>query len=144
MLTQAEAESLIAMEKRLEESGVIQFPHPGDQQSWKATSLDGRETFLMDVNRGRIRLAKCTYQERYRGTEILIRLDLAGPPHRNPDGEVIEAPHIHVYREGYADKWAMALPADRFPDTSDLPRTFRDFLAYCNVIDIPEIQASLQ
>jgi hypothetical protein len=35
-----------------------------------------------------------------------MRLDLDGPPHRNPDDEEIPWPHLHVYREGYGDKWA--------------------------------------
>lgn len=144
MLTQMEADSLIAMPKLLEERGSLNFPPPGDKYSWPASSVDGRERFLMDVNRGRLQLVKCTYQERFRMTEILIRVDVGGPPHRNPDGVVVHCPHIHVYREGYADKWAEPLPAERFGDPADLVRTFRDFLQFCNVQDVPLIQASLQ
>jgi len=144
MLTQAEANALIEMEKRLEERAVLKFPAPGDKESWQASSVDGRERFLMDVNRGRLCLIKCTYQERSRLTEILIRLDVGGPPHRNPDGAVVKGAHIHTYREGYADKWAAPLPAERFSDPEDLVRTFRHFLEFCNVQDVPQIQASLR
>lgn len=144
MLSQAEADLLMGAAKRLEESSLLYFPAPGEKASWTAVTIDGKEQLLFDVNRGRIRLRKCTYQERYQAMEILVRVDLDGPPHRNPDGIVVNCPHIHLYREGYADKWAEALPIDRFGDPTDLARTFRDFLEFCNVQEIPEIQASLQ
>lgn len=144
MLLQSEAESLMEMPKRIEQRTRLDFPNPGEKAWWQATSLDGRERFLFDVNRGRLRLIKCTYQERYRMTEILVRVDLGGPPHRNPDGVVVPCPHIHVYREGFADKWAEPLPDEQFRDSSDLVTTFHDFLQFCKVQEVPEIQASLQ
>ena len=67
---------------------------------------------------------------------------LGGPPHRNPDGEEIGTPHIHVYREGYGDKWALPLPAD-FRSVADLGTTLDDFLRYCNVTRPPRIQKGL-
>ena len=80
---------------------------------------------------------KCTYQERYAVVEVLVRLDLDGPPHENPDGAVLPCPHLHLYKEGFADKWAYPLPAGAFADTTNLTKTFLDFLKYCNVQNIP-------
>jgi hypothetical protein len=144
MLTKTVADSLIVMPKRLKERGTLNFPGGGESVSWDASSTDGRQRFLMDVNRGRLRLLKCTYQERYRLIYVLVRLDVGGPPHRNPDGELISGPHIHTYREGFADKWAEPLPSDRFVDPNDLTGTFREFLQFCHVQDIPLIQMSLE
>lgn len=144
MLSQTEADFLIQAAKRLQDSISLIFPAPGEKMSLVAKTLDEREQFLMDVNRGRLRLRKCTYQERYQAVELLVRVDLDGPPHRNPDGTIVPCPHIHVYREGYADKWAEPLPLDRFSDPGDLAQTFRDFLQFCNVQEVPEIQASIQ
>ncbi len=123
MLSQAEADFFIRAVKRLEEQATLNFPAPGEKKSWAAITIDEKEQFLFDVNRGRIRLSKCTYQERYHAMEVLIRVDLDGPPHRNPDGTVVNCPHIHLYREGYAAKWAEPLPSNRFPDPADLART---------------------
>jgi hypothetical protein len=75
--------------------------------------------------------------------EILLRLDIDGPPHVNPDGVEVPSPHLHVYREGYGDKWAEPAPAD-FSDTSNLPRTLEDFLKYCKVERIPLVQRGVQ
>ena len=141
MLTQAEADELMAMMKRFVDQTTIQFPLPGEIKQFDVKSEDGRESFLIDVNRkGKIKVSKCTYQERYRMIEILLRLDVDGPPHDNPDGTEVPCPHLHIYKEGFADKWAYALPKDQFTDTTDLPKTFRDFLEYCNVKNIPNIQ----
>lgn len=106
--------------------------------------MDRRESFVLDVNRrGRMRLAKCTYQERYAITTVLVRLDVGGPPHTNPDGRYVPCPHLHVYRDGYDDKWAEPPPSGVFTDTTNLSATLGHFLAFCNVSDVPPIQGVL-
>jgi hypothetical protein len=109
-LTQAEADQLISMNKVKTKDSVIIFPHLGEKISVDLISMDQREPFQLDINRGAISLSKVTYQNRARSVFILVRLDLGGAPHRNPDGEELLCPHIHLYREGYGDKWAFAVP----------------------------------
>jgi MoaA/NifB/PqqE/SkfB family radical SAM enzyme len=143
MLTQQRADELMAMEKYCVDSTSIQFPGSGMATQIEVKSTDDRESFLIDVNRrGRIRMGKCTYQERFAIVEILFRLDVGGPPHENPDGNVIPCPHLHVYREGFGTKWAYALPGS-FTNPTNLVNTFIEFLVYCNVKDFPQIQRSL-
>src|SRR5713226_9391985 len=140
MLTQAEADRLMALVKRLVDRATILFPLPGDIRQLQVKSEDGRESFLIDVNRkGKVKPSKCTYQERYGVIEILLRLDVDGPTHDKPDGGEVPCPHVHIYKEGFADKWAYLLPAGQFTDTTDLVKTLREFLEYCNVQDIPAI-----
>ena len=100
ILTQAEADALIATEKLRAEERVWSFPAPGSKIIVPLISSDKRENFLLDVYRGSINLAKATYQNRARQAIVLPRLDLDGSPHENPDGEVVPCPHLHVYREG--------------------------------------------
>jgi|GEM_PF-998922 len=106
ILTQAEADDLIFMEKVCIDDQEWEFPSLGGAVSIPLVSRDKRENFMLDVSRGRIDLAKIKYQNRARQVVILVRLELAGPTHRNPDGEEIGCPHIHIYREGFGDKWA--------------------------------------
>jgi hypothetical protein len=142
-ITQAEADALIEMEKRRADDAAVLFPIPGTRLSVALTSVDKRENFSLDITRARIKLTKATYQNRARQAIVLMRLDLDGPSHRNPDGEEIPCPHLHIYREGYGDKWAIAAPADRYPDPADLFTTFEVFMVHCNVIDPPQIQKGL-
>ena len=141
-LTQAEANALIAMEKHAADEVVRDYPQPGRAITAPLVSADGREHFLLDVTCGQIRL-KVSHQTRYRKTIILVRLDLRGARHRNPDGREIDTPHIHLYREGYDHKWAQPLPDGHFVDLDDLFRTLQDFMEYCNITNPPTIKPRL-
>lgn len=106
-------------------------------------SPDKRESFFLDIWRGRINLAKGKYQTRSRQVIVLVRLDFGGPPHRNPDGEEVGGSHFHLYREGYGDKWAYPVPPVHFPRLADLSGTLDDFMKYCNVTKLPHIDRGL-
>jgi len=105
-------------------------------------SADKREEFNLDITRGKILLTKNTFQMRARKAVILARLDLNGPPHRNPDGEELPCPHLHLFREGYGDKWAIPLP-DSFRSTSDPFQLLDIFMDYCNIVEKPMIDKEL-
>lgn len=142
-LTQAEADALIAMEKHRVNEDRSNFPMGGQSLILPLQSTDRREQFLLDVSRGRIDLLKVKMQNRGRQVVVLVRLDLGGAPHRNPDGEEMLPPHLHVYREGYGDKWATPIPSDRFRSTGDLWVTLEDFMRFCNITEPPHIERGL-
>ena len=101
-----EADRLMLMPKARLDNNAHDFPLPGEKVIVNLQSTDGRERFILDVSRGKIEVRKATYQSRYHKVIILSRLDIIGAPHTNPDGTMVECPHIHKYREGYGDKWA--------------------------------------
>jgi hypothetical protein len=136
LLSQEEAEALLAMEKVSSMDRAPQFPTPGTKIAVPLRSHDGRETFLLDVSRARIKLTKATFQNRAKQVVVLARVDIDGPSHRNPDGVEIPCPHLHVYREGFGDKWAQPLPP-AFTNANDLWQTFEDFCRFCNIIGSP-------
>lgn len=142
-LTQDEADKLMAMDKRAADEKDWLFPPPGERIAIPLTSMDKRENFMLDVTRAQIKLTKATYQNRARAVVTLMRLDLDGPPHRNPDGEEIPCPHLHIYREGCADKWAIPDPVARYPNTPDLFSTFEAFMQHCNIPEPPRVQKGL-
>ena len=142
-LTQDEADSLIAMPKFRTNDDVMYYPDHGSFLTIPLISADKKENFLLDIKRGRIDLQKATYQNRARQTVILVRLDLSGAPHRNPDGEEVACPHLHVYRESYGDKWAGPVPGDIFVNTGDLWQALVDFMRYCNITEPPDIQKGI-
>ena len=142
-LTQAEADALIAMEKHRATEDRSDFPMGGQSLVLALQSSDRREQFLLDLSRGRIDLLKVKMQNRGRQVVVLVRLDLGRAPHRNPDDEEIPAPYLHVYREGYGDKWAIPVPADRFRVTGDLWATLEDFMRFCNITQPLHIERGL-
>jgi hypothetical protein len=142
-LTQAEADALIAMEKHRANEDRSDFPMGGQSLVLPLYSPDKREHFLLDLNRGRIDLCKVKMQNRGRQVVVLVRLDLGGPTHRNPDGEEIPSPHLHLYREGYGSKWAIPIPAERFRIIGDIWSTLEDFMQFCNITQPPHIERGL-
>jgi len=154
LLTQKEADHLLGLEKKRADNTTYNFPVHSELISMPIISTDGRESFLLDINRGSISL-KCTYQNRYNKTIVLVRVDLNGPPHTNPDvaqapqpflerynGKEIPECHMHLYVEGYFDKWAIPMP-DVFNDPNDIRDSLDDFFKYCNVIEPPKVQKGL-
>jgi hypothetical protein len=142
-ITQAEADDLIAMEKHCIEEKIWLFPQAGARLTVELFSSDRRESFNLDITRSRITLTKATYQNRARQTIILVRLDLDGRPHRNPDDQEIPCPHLHTYREGYGDKWAIPAPVERYPNVRDLFATLEAFIQYCHITKPPQIERGL-
>ncbi len=142
-LTQPEANALIAMEKHRADDKAYEIFAAAHSATIPLHSADKREHFLLDVGRGTINLAKIKMQNRARRVVVLVRLDLAGPPHRNPNDEEIACPHLHIYREGFADKWAVEIPGDKFGHIGDLSATLDDFMAYCNITRPPLIARGL-
>jgi hypothetical protein len=159
-LLQAEADSLRTMPKRLTAAARAEFgmPAAGEGRTFMLESLDGRTAFLMDVNRrGKIKLSRCSYLERFRVTDILARLDIDGPPHTNPtvarvplerlqphNGALIPCPHFHFYVQGYEDRWAVPAAEEGFGNMTDLVAALREFMVYCGVQDVPTIQYPIQ
>lgn len=60
-LTQAEADALTAMEKRRSDETEWRYPDLGGSVTIPLVSMDRRESFLLDLRRGRIDLTKGTY-----------------------------------------------------------------------------------
>jgi hypothetical protein len=142
MLTQAEADNLIAMEKAFVNRVTITLP-PGTDATHELVSDDGREQFLLDVWRGTIRISKLKFQNRARKVIVLVRLDLGGAPHTNPDGQRLGGTHLHVYREGHEDRWAWPLDPTQFTNPADFRQALDDFCRFCNIQDVPRFQGGL-
>jgi hypothetical protein len=121
----------------------LDFPGGGQRIALELTSVDRRENFMLDVTRAQIKLTKATYQNRARQAIILLRLDPDGAPHRNPDGEEIACPHLHMYTEGFGDKWAIPAPSDRHNNALDLFSTCEAFLQHCNITGPSTMQKGL-
>ncbi|MFC5066546.1 DUF6978 family protein [Flaviflagellibacter deserti] len=142
-LVQAEADALLAMPKKYAEVASVQLPDRGKC----AVDLEGignkRERFSLDINRSYISFSKITYQNRARSVVVLARLDIDGAPHRNPDDEEIACPHLHLYREGFGDKWAFPLPLGIFSDPADRWKTLQEFMDYCKIVEAPSFERGL-
>ena len=142
-IPQAEADRLLAMRKMPVDNRQYRYPLAGRRLNVPLKSLDKKEDFMLDITRSKIVIAKGSLQNRARQTILLARLDFGGQPHRNPDDEEIPSPHLHLYREGYGDKWAFPIDSEVFPNINSAGDALQDFARYCNINPAPRIAFDL-
>ncbi len=139
-LTQADFDFLMGIEKEFEDKSTIFLGPAPLQWSRKIKTTATHDTFLLDFYRGSFRIQKYTFNHRYRQTFSVFRYDSYGV-HTNPDGQVVDVPHIHLYKEGYGDKFAY--PASEFgiEESDPMEEVLRKILVYCKIkwiaIEVP-------
>lgn len=134
------ADALFAMEKHSVSDEMILFDRLGQSENIMLVSVDKTEEFYLDLTRGRQSLFQISMQNRAKKDVVLVRLDINGPPHRNPKSKVLlPTPHLHVYRENFGDRWAEPAPTHIFSDLNSELTTLREFLRYCYITKPPNI-----
>ncbi|MGG1550944.1 DUF6978 family protein [Paenibacillus ferrarius] len=144
MLTDLEARRLLDAVKALDSTKPIAFPSIQSYITLEASSSQANDKFQIDINRKTLNVKKCTYQTRYKKSVNLLRIDIEGPPHPNPDGTEIPCPHIHIYRDGYDDKWAYPLSSEIITNPKDLIQVLIDFLEYNNINNVPSVISQIE
>ena len=71
---------------------------------------------------------------------MLVRLDIDGAPHTNPDGQRLTGTHLLLFKEGYEDKWAQEIDPEIFTSLTDSAATFQEFCSYCKIESPPAVQ----
>jgi hypothetical protein len=151
-MSQDLADYLIHANKRITDQ-IINFPIPNSVLQLSVNLIeDPKYHLLFDIDRkGRINTYRCTLQTRYQEIFHLIRLDLNGRPHDNPDttphnpifipyiGKYLPCPHLHLYQHGFDSKWALPMPEDIFTNPENLIQTFKEFCRYCTITEVPHI-----
>ncbi len=142
-ICEAEADELLKMDKVFASADPVELPDLGGRTDMPFESADRREEFCISFTRSSILLEKRNHHLRGRAVIGLARLDVDGPPHRNPDGQEVSSRHLHVYREGYGLKYAIEVPKGQFRNLDDPEVTLEDFFRYCHVITPPTIKKTL-
>ena len=140
MLSQAEADQFRQMVKHfVRPPASITIPLGADD-TYELASVDDRESFLLDIWRGTLRLTKLKFQNRVRTAIVLVRLDVDGAPHTNPDGQKLLGTHLHLFREGYDDRWAYPVDPNTFTLLNDPGTIFQQSCAFCKIEPPPPVQ----
>ena len=147
-ISQEEAIRLFQMKKLPVKSIAFVYPHEGEKIEIELQSQDKRFSFSADINRSGNKAKKFILQNRTNKVYILRRLDFIGSPHRNPPEEIedeflsqyagkeIQCPHLHIYQEGFNDKWAIPLSDVidfKINNEDDLYEIMKKFFNYCNI-----------
>lgn len=159
-LTNQQAQVLFNLDKSTEFSNYI-LPNLNELLTIKLHSVDTHfrdEVFSLDINRKSMVLRKKTFQNRVQNNIVLRRLDFCAG-HHNPsinsipddlDAKIIELmhkyenvrfsqqTHIHLYIDGYGEKWAFPITEFDFAVTGDdIIAQTQAFCSYCNINKLP-------
>lgn len=143
ILTQKQADALLAMKKITQSDELVSLPDLGGTVDISLYAEEDRKEFILNYTRHSINLSKRNHHFRAHKVIGLARLDLDGPPNRNPDGQEIGPRHLYLYREGFGLKWAFEMPDNKFSNLTDSFITLKEFLIFCNVIKMPNITRGL-
>ena len=142
-ITQAEYEFLMGQDKVFDDIiNPIQLAPAPLQWTRQINSIASKETFSLDFYRGSFELSKYTVNKRYRQTIIMLRYDNGGR-HTNPDGVLFEGPHVHLYREGYNDKFAFTVAEINISANDTMEEIFKKIMHFCNVKNLPIIEVPM-
>ncbi len=142
--TQAEFDYILGLQKSFKEDDEIVLGPPPLKWSREIVSNSTKDFFTLDFYRGSIEIRKYTYNKRFRNAIVLLRYDAMGR-HTNPpeaDGVSFDGPHVHIYREGFDDKWAFPVSKIGLNGTDSIDEVLTGLLNYCN-IEAPTIKLSL-
>ena len=143
MITQTEFDFLMKEDKLFDDlSSPIQLGPAPIQWTRQINSTASKEVFLLDFYRGSFEISKYTVNKRYRQTVILLRYDNGGR-HTNPDGVLFEGAHVHLYREGFNDKFAFPVSEIGVDKSDSMDSVFAKIMHFCNVKKFPIIEVSM-
>lgn len=144
------SELIDCLKRIMYDSTTFMIPEKGfyDTLELKNTNF----LFIVDINRKGRKKPKFTLQLRDRQHKEypLLRLDLLGPDHPNPEGDfplagqLIPCPHLHIAHPEYGDSIAYPLNEEYTniylteDELADLALVLRKFLQRCNVGNITE------
>lgn len=126
------------------EKNKVTFPDNGQQNFHSLVAENNQPlSFQLLINRkGHLREDRLTYQMKSKEYDVMVRLDMTGPPHASKSGELISTPHVHIFDERHNyGKWAVALSEiSNHKIIIELHDSLEAFLLYNNVnIDNLEI-----
>ncbi|PTE87573.1 hypothetical protein BUY89_14580, partial [Staphylococcus equorum] len=95
--------------------------------------------YFITIKRGNIEVDRFSISIIFKETHhTLVRIDIKGGSHTNPDGEIAPESHIHIYNNKYdiKDKFAYPINIKNLPYIYNLYNAYLYFLDYNNVKEI--------
>ena len=143
--------------KEFIEKKHFSFPIQYHELALKGKGSLTKTAYVVHINRKGCIFKRITYLNRLDKTSIILaRLDIDTKPHHNPDGSKIGGTHLHLFQEGYGDKWAFALDDVKHIQKilptyqpfqiidEEFLDNFQRFAAFCGFINLPYLVPVLE
>lgn len=137
-LTNEEYSRVMSLKKCFDKNIIL--PQENESKDFGLHSRETGEEFLLSAERKNIvkfSIYRSKFNHCYSKIPI-VRLEIGGRPHINPDGTFIGRDHIHIFKEGYDLSWAYELSEENyikhFHNYNDYNLLFEDICVYCNIV----------
>lgn len=132
MLNKEQAQNFFHEPKCFEKFTTISISK-GSTSEYKVIGHETGMEYRLTVYRGRINEVKISLTKLVQKTIVLVRVDVNGPYHSNPDGESIGPNHYHLYDETFKDRFAYELDEKYFKNIDNIGDIFNSFCRFCNI-----------
>jgi hypothetical protein len=137
MLTEKEAVELINVFKILTDN-VVDLPHIGNSKELEVIQkYNSKQKFTVYIRRSGRNINKISYHAMDNKTKTsLMRLDIVDKDHahKNPNGEIIYGPHLHIFKDNFEIKFAKEFNVDN----KNLVQSCLTFFKLFNIIDVDQ------
>lgn len=132
-LTQALADRYRLSPKRLKNGGTLNLNAEFKIIGEELISDEFGDIFKLDLRKNKIELKVLNCNTRANDCFVIARLDVNDREHKNPDGTKVGETHLHIYKEGYNDRYAYDPSKYGFSNYNDVPALILQFANFCKI-----------
>jgi hypothetical protein len=132
-LTQTLAEKYLNSPKRLKNKNSLTLNAEFKINGEELISDEYGDIFKLDLRKNKIELQVMNCNTRANECFVLARLCVNDREHKNPDGTKIGETHLHIYKEGYNDRFAYDPKKYGFSNFDNVPALLIQFVEFCKI-----------
>jgi len=132
-LSQDLAERYRNSPKRLKNKETLDLNAEFRIQGEELISDEFGDIFKLDLRKNKIELKVMNCNIRANDCFVLARLCVNDREHKNPDGIKVGETHLHIYKEGFNDRYAYNPEDHGFSDFDNVPALILQFADFCKI-----------
>ena len=132
-LTQALAEKYRNSPKRLKNVDKLNLSAEFKIMGEELISDEFGDIFKLDLGKNKIELKVLNCNTRANDCFVLARLDVNDREHKNPDGTKVGETHLHIYKEGFNDRFAYDPKEHGFSNFDNVSALILQFADFCKI-----------
>ncbi len=132
-LRQSQADRLLKVGKFFIDKSPIIINRPLNTQRDLQSVENDEDKFYLNISQTAIEFGKYSTITRFFSVPLARVCIDEDCVHENPDDVIIKGSHIHIYKEGYRDRFAYPLEDYSFSSNTEIAHFLPEFLKFCGI-----------